>query len=136
MSAAVDIGLDPLTGDLPDVPVLITGTPLIQQLIGCVLNFFRGEWYLDVDLGLPLLEWVTERGLDLPAVLARVEREIRGVPGVLRTQDATISMSGRTVTIGLVAVTRDGDVTVSLVQSEAGLRNGSPWGVYFAGGVV
>ena len=132
MSAAVDIGLDPATGDLPDVPVLITGLDLIEQLIASTMNLFLGEWYLDERVGLPFVEWITEKAPDVAAIVARIEIEIGKIPGVRRTERAVGVLEGRTVRVEMVVITDAGDATqVSILQDTSGLRNGSPFAVYF-----
>ncbi len=130
MSAAVDIGL--VDDDLPDVPVLITGLALIEQLIASTVNLFLGEWYLDERVGLPIVEWVTEKAPDVPAIVARLELEVGKIPGVRRTERAVGVLEGRTIRVELVVVTDAGDTTqLSILQDTTGLRNGSPFALYF-----
>lgn len=132
MSAAVDIGLDPDTDDLPDLPELITGLDLIQQLIASTVRFFLGEWFLDERVGLPLVEWITTKAPDVQAILARLEQDIRTIPGVVRTEDGIAILTGRTISCTMTVITRSGDATtVSILQDADGLRNGSPFAVYF-----
>lgn len=102
MAAIYDVGLDPITGDLPVFTRHITGADLVRQRIRARLGTFRGEWILDESDGLPFLEWRASKPLDLEGIRAVVQAEIEDCPGVLRVDDLTVSFNAETQTVALV----------------------------------
>lgn len=117
--ANVDLGLDPVTGDLPRVPTLITGLDLILQRIRLRLNRGQGEWFLDLDAGLPLLAWRTQKPPNLPSISSTIQAEIDSIPGVQRTQNFTATFNDvtRQLTVSGEVVTDAGEVTRVTVLS-------------------
>lgn len=61
--------------------VLVSGGEEVKQAVLHALKTFRGEWFLDVTLGVP---WFQEILVKNPATAeALLKREILSVPGVL-----------------------------------------------------
>lgn len=87
MALAYDIGLDPLTQDLPVFPTHISGVDLTLQRMKIRLKRFLGEWVLDTTKGLPYLAWTQEKPLNVPGMSAVIRTEIESTPGVLRVND-------------------------------------------------
>lgn len=137
----VDAYIDPdQDGDLPEVCRFVTGIELIEQRIRLRLRRGTGEWFLDpVNVGLPLLEWRQQKPPRISEIVARVQSEIRSVPGVLGTANfvGTHDASARRLTITGDVLVDDGSVTAVVVSgsTEAG-RNTMSFGVYFASGRI
>lgn len=127
---SVDIGLDPLTGDLPEIPRYIRGDDLTAQRAGVRLRSFRGEWFLDADVGLPYLEWVGVKPVPLGAIRADLQRTLETTPGVVRVENLVVTFdraSARVTATGAV-VTADDTLTVeaTLFEASSGRRNRNP----------
>ena len=99
--SAVDIGLDPGTDDLPDEPIEIYGLDLVLQTCDSIMRFHEGEWFVDERVGLPFVDWLTDKDPNLRAILSAVEQEIRTVDHVTQTVNATIEMVGSQIQIGM-----------------------------------
>lgn len=59
----------------------------VRQQLSQTLNFFQGEWYLDLRLGVPYFRDVLGARPDVPlvrALLRRVAERTRGVEHVIR----------------------------------------------------
>ena len=87
MPLTSDVGLDPLTFDLPVFPVHISGVDLIVQRMTIRLQRFLGEWILDTTVGIPYLAFIQERPVDVEGITAVLRTEIETTPGVLRVDD-------------------------------------------------
>lgn len=98
-----DIALD-TDGDLKveagDL-VLVSGADAIVQAVRIRLQFFRGEWFLDLSAGLPWFQSVLIKNPD-PNILHTVFRdEILGTPGILSLSSLTLTSdtAARTLTV-------------------------------------
>ncbi|MEN0065928.1 MAG: hypothetical protein AAGA48_27555 [Myxococcota bacterium] len=134
--ANVDLELDPATGDLPERPRLVTGLELVRQRIYTRLQRGRGEWFLALDQGLPLLEWRQAKPPDLDAMSAEVQVSILATDGVrsLEAFSATFDRTTRRVTMAGTVVTDAGETTrLSLVASNTGPTNTTFFQVFFGG---
>lgn len=68
---SLDIGLDPLTGDLAfkdNDLVLVSGSEQLVQNLKIRLRFFLGEWFLDITKGLPFYEDILVKNPNLPDI--------------------------------------------------------------------
>ena len=85
MSTVRDIKLD-TAGDLEVAAgdlVLVSAADAIVQAVRIRLQFFKGEWYLDLDAGVPYYQSVLVKNPD-PGVLQTVFRKaLLETPGVL-----------------------------------------------------
>lgn len=140
MSIQTDIGLDPVTGDLPDTTRLITGMDLIQQRIRLRLRRGLGEWFLDpLGTGLPLLEWRQMKPPDKGQIIGLIQAEIRAIPGVLSTSnwDGEHDPAARRLTLHGDVLAEDGAVTSVVVQGDlTGARNSMAFGIWFSSGNI
>jgi hypothetical protein len=114
-----DLALDPLTRDLELPPRVISGPEQITQAVNIHLRTWIGEWFLDLDHGVPYLTEVL--GKRRPEMVEAVLRQhILGVDGVQsitsfhlkvdqRTRLATATWEGETE-----AGTAGGTVSVGL----------------------
>jgi len=136
--ANVDVGLDPATGDLPAQPVLISGSALGFQRVENECRLIEGEWFLDLTRGLPLVEWLTTKGLDTVSVLARLEATLRGVPGVVTTFNSSAAFVGADLQIRMDIQFDDGAVETLAIETAptAVAANGTPFLVFFRSGAI
>lgn len=82
--------LDPLTRDLVVPIVWLTGAAGVAQRLLVKLSMFRGEWFLDLDHGVPYLEGngvpssqvILGRKFDEPRTRATVRDMILSTPNV------------------------------------------------------
>src|SRR5262245_49272107 len=91
-------------GDLyigPNGPELIGGAEGVAQLIGIAIRLRRGEWFVNLDAGLPWHEEFLGEKYDEALLRRRLIEVIATVPGVVETTALTISFDnqGRAVTV-------------------------------------
>jgi hypothetical protein len=139
MTIEIDTLLDD-TGDLAVPTRLLTGIELVQQRIRRRLRRGSGEWFLDPDgTGLPLLAWRQQKPPQISAIVARLQDEIRAVPGVIATQgfEGTHDVSAHQLTVTGTVVVGDGATTAIVVTAASvGRRNAMVFGVFFSSGNV
>lgn len=129
-----DVGLDPVTGDLPVFPVHISGTDLVLQRITIRLQRFLGEWMLDTTVGLPYLAWTQQRPLDIPGITAVLRAEIAGTPGVLRVDNftGTFNFNNQTLSfVGLIVLDNEDAVTSEILVPATVSGNTTPAVIMF-----
>lgn len=81
---SVDLGLDPLTGDLAIVNndlILVNDSDQVRQNLKIRLRFFRGEWFLDTTAGLPFYESILVKNPNLPDIDNIIKAEIIDTDG-------------------------------------------------------
>jgi hypothetical protein len=76
--------LDAVTGDL-SLPLKEVTDPLgsIAQAVRIRLQFFLGEWFLDLSVGVPYFEQILIKNPDVRNVQGLIRKEILATPGVL-----------------------------------------------------
>lgn len=136
--AALDLKLDPATGDLD----ITTGALLlveddaegIAQRLQTRLRLYLGEWALDVTQGVPWRESVMVRGQDTAPARAVLTAQILGTPGVIALDALDIAIDGttRVLTFSFRALAElpqtgleDGADTV-VVTGDGALADGEP----------
>lgn len=90
-----DILLDRETHDLVagDYDLfLTTGVDLLRQRLKQRLLTIRGEWFLDVDIGLPWFQEFAQKGFDLDRVRAEFIRAIVETEDVAELVDFDLSL--------------------------------------------
>jgi len=139
MTVQIDAFLDPVTGDLPEVSRLCTGMELIEQRIRMRLHRGTEEWFLDpLGTGLPLLAWRQMKPPDVPAIVGRIQAEIRSIPGVTLTRNfnGVHDHAARRLTISGDVVAADGQVTSLVVAAPTDVaRNAFYFQLFFSRGV-
>jgi hypothetical protein len=117
---AKDIKLDPATHDLIVEGFdfqLVDEADRVRQQVAIRLQFFLGEWFLDLDFGFP---WFQEVLGVKPPPLARVEALIREqvltTPDVQELEALELDYVGaaRTLTVNLRVKTTFGSVDVEV----------------------
>ena len=79
----------------------------IQQRISQVLKTIAGEWFLDLDYGLPYFEQILIKNPNLPSVQDLFRRALLSVKGVSSVERLTLSLdtTSRTLTVSWVVLT-------------------------------
>ena len=79
----------------------------IQQRIGQTLRTIAGEWFLDLDYGLPYFEQILVKNPNLPSVQDLFRRALLSVKGVSSVERLTLSLdtTSRTLTVSWVVLT-------------------------------
>lgn len=95
---------------------LVSGQDAVRQAAECRLRTFRGEWFLDANLGVPWVERVLGRKASVAPVRAIVREELLAIPGVsgVRALNVRFDRSTRTMAIDFVLQTAAGDVAGSV----------------------
>lgn len=104
-----DLALDEY-GDLALPPRLLTGADAVAQRLGIRLRRWSGEWFLDQREGIPYLQSILRKGVDLPLVEALFRRCILETPGVasLASFTSELDRSVRRLSISFEARLIDG----------------------------
>ena len=122
MSATAPDVLMGADGDLPSFTRHASGMEVIAQRIRVRLGTHRGDWPLDVTVGIDWTYYLGRKPLDLAALAAVIALEILAVPGVTQVQDLDWSQDGGSATISASVLTELGrslDVVV-VPQDKAG----------------
>lgn len=79
----------------------------IQQRISQVLKTIAGEWFLDLDYGLPYFEQILIKNPNLPSVQDTFRRALLSVKGVSSVERLTLDLNttSRTLTVSWVVLT-------------------------------
>jgi len=116
-----DFLLDPATGDLKIVNgdlVLSSGRDSVRQAITQALSLYKGEWFLDLDEGLPMFEEILVKdatgGPNFGAVRELLRQAILGCPGVKSVSDIALTYNAATrrATATFTAYSDDGTPVV------------------------
>lgn len=78
------------SGDL----VILSGVDAIAQHLKIRLRFFLGEWFLNLDEGIPYFERVFVKSPNIPEIRALYRRAILTTPGVATIDDLTVDFDG------------------------------------------
>lgn len=114
----MDIALDPVTHDITFVDgelTTATGLDAIAQHVKVRLLFFRGEWELNLDEGVPYWDEILVVGPDLRAIEATLRQVVLGTPGITSITSFALDhdRSARTLAVTFEALTTDGLVLTS-----------------------
>tara|TARA_R110000803_G_scaffold13482_1_gene37856 strand:- start:7344 stop:7709 length:366 start_codon:yes stop_codon:yes gene_type:complete len=115
MSLFSDLGLDQKTHDLivtnKDLVVIGDTTDAITQRLKVSLLFFKGEWFLNTEFGVPYYQSILRKGITKTKVDGIFKKKILGVDGVISILGFTSTYSAAsreyTVTFSCKASTGD-----------------------------
>lgn len=114
-----DLAIDINTGDLilEDGDInLNSGLEAIRQNLQARLSFFLGEWFLDVDSGVPYYQDVLKKNPD-PVVLDGVFKDaILGTPGVLGLEEFDMQLDTSLRQLKLIFKARSTDGIIDFDQ--------------------
>ncbi len=89
--------LDITTGDLQ----IVTAGDAVSQHLRIRLRFIRGEWFLDLRIGIPYFEEVLVKAINLMSVRGIFAEVIRDTPGVISLGDLTVDLDRSSRVLGL-----------------------------------
>ena len=116
-AVASDLLLDPKTGDLKLIDgdlALSTGMDAVAQALRQRLNFFRGEWFCDLSIGLPAWQEILgKKNPDLSVIREVFRQEALKTPGVASVANLEVTMSGRRAIINISVRMDDGSLLVT-----------------------
>lgn len=94
---------------------LVTRQDLVKQRIRQNLRFFRGEWYLAVDEGVPYFQEILRKGADIMTVESILKTAIVQTEGVDRLLEFSMDYDGsaRRLTVTFKVITNYGTLTGS-----------------------
>ncbi len=97
--------LDPATNhlDLSGASLKLVIDPIaeIRQKIAVRLRFFKGEWFLDQNIGVPYFQSILVKNPNLPMIQSIYREAIVTVPGVRDLKDFTYIFDGRARALSL-----------------------------------
>lgn len=80
------------SGDL----VLVAGAAAIVQAVRIRLQFFKGEWYLDLAAGLPYYQSIFVKNPNVGVLQGIFRDEILNTPGVSSVESLTLNLDRQT----------------------------------------
>ncbi len=99
-TGARDLKIDKDTGDLviEDGDFLwVTGIDAIEQDIRTALLMFKGEWFLNLEEGVPYHQSILgQKATNLPAIREIFRQQLLAIPGVLDVLTIEVSFAPRT----------------------------------------
>ena len=114
----MDFALDTVTHDLVFTGgelATVTDLYAIAQHVKIRLLFFKGEWELNLDEGVPYWTDILVVGPDLRAIESLLRQVVLGTPGITSITSFAIDhdRSARTISVTFEAITTDGLVLTS-----------------------
>ena len=85
-----NLELDPSTGDLlvtNNALTIVDGEAAIRQQLDIRLQFFKGEWTMDLRLGLPYYEYILIKNPNLGLVRSIFRKAILDTPGIASLEE-------------------------------------------------
>ena len=87
----------------------------MAQSLRIALHFFLGEWFLDLDEGVPMFEQVLVKNPNLPAIQAMFREKILSVPGILAIESFRFDyFTTRDLRIDFAASTEFGELSATV----------------------
>jgi hypothetical protein len=121
---SIDLLLDPTTGDLDLAGgrvSLVRGADAVRQELELSLGIARGEWFLDLEEGLPYRDRILRKGADEAEVRGLLRRRALRVGGVAEAEvTLVLTRETRTARATVRATTAEGvrvEASVSIVPA-------------------
>lgn len=98
---------------------LVTGADAIKQHLGQRLKMFYGEWFLNMEQGIPYFQQVFKKNPNMAILDSIFKREIINTPGILQLLefDLDLNSSTRILTLSFRVLSEDGEIDFSEVLS-------------------
>lgn len=111
-----DIVVDPINGI-----TFVSGIDGVAQLVRIALRLFRGEWFLDLDAGVPYLQTILGQKFNAETLREEIVKAVVVVEGVVEITELTIDFDNATreVSVAVALRTQFGDTVVELELSNA-----------------
>lgn len=106
-----NLRMDPDTGDLDTKILIVSGTDSVVQRLKQAFRFLKGSWFLDIQEGIPYVDYVLIKGPNL-SVVSEIFRSV-----ILRDPDVARILS--------FSLDVDSDTRSALVTFRAKLKDGS-----------
>lgn len=108
------LALDPLTGDLLLASgrlSLVEGARAVAKRLRGRLSLWEGEWFADLAVGIPYLDFLGQKG-GQPVAEAALRRAILTCPGVAALELFTLTVDSKTrgATVAFRVRTTDGAI--------------------------
>lgn len=115
-----DIYLDPTSGDVSIVDGLLRLTESVdeetRQRLAITLGTFRGEWFLDISIGLPYFQMVLKgNGKDFADAV--IKQAINNDEGIVSVIDYTSNVVNGSYFASFTASTTDNQ-TISIINQQ------------------
>lgn len=104
-----DIALDPETGDIKIPLQLVEGAECLAQQLRIRFRFLKGDWFLNLEEGIPYLEDILGKKTEVEQVSALFRLVVETTPGVDSVQflNATLDPSTRELSVSFSVVYKD-----------------------------
>lgn len=104
-----------IDGGLP----LVTGLDEIRQMTSCRLQAFQGDWFLNLDLGMPYFQEILKKVTTAAQIEAIFLQEIGKIPGILDIDEFNIEFikTTREINITFRATTTAGILDFNLLET-------------------
>lgn len=101
-------------GDLATVE----GIDEIKQLVGDTLRSFEGDWFLDLELGMPYFQTIFKKATSIADIESVYLDAISSIDGILDITkfDLDYASGERTLNVTFTAVTSDGILNFNLAE--------------------
>ena len=112
-TATWDIGLD----GSGNIAVLVDPSALLAQRIQCRLQTFKGECFLDREIGVPYYEEILKKNPDLGRIRSLLSSVISGVDGVdkILSLDLSFDRKTRMLSVTFRVIGQDGSIATGEV---------------------
>lgn len=111
----IDLKLDLTTNDIifqnGDISFTAPGQESLAQRLNIKLRFFMGEWFLNMDFGIPYFQQIFVKPVVQYTIDAIFKSQILETPGVLELTSYTSSFDNvsRTFTLSFEVISEQGD---------------------------
>ena len=90
------LAVQAIDGDIEIVPRLINGSEAIRASVVQNLRMFKGEWFLNLNEGVPYFQTVLVKGTPITVINSIIRDAVSNVPGVARVEVRGVSFDGPT----------------------------------------
>ncbi len=96
---------------------LTTGVDAIKQHLSQRLRTFYGEWFLNMEIGIPYFQQVLRKNPDPVVIDSIFKREILNTPGILQLTEFDLDLDPaiRELTLSFKAICNEGEIEFSEV---------------------
>lgn len=98
--------------------VLIDGADFVKQLLKERLQTFLGEWFLDIEIGIPYFQDILKKNVSLNTIANIFKNEILQTPGVIELEkfDLDYNENTRELSLSFAVRSLDGSITINIEE--------------------
>lgn len=102
----------------PNGPEWISGIEGVSQLVAIAIKLFKGEWFLNLDAGVPYFQEILARKFDRALTRQRLLEQIEKVPGVVQVLllEVEFEATTRTMSVRIKLRTLFGDTEADTLE--------------------